>query len=186
MKKTSTLLKVSLLAAIIAMGCSTLLTGCTTQKKTTHQLAQTGAAIVETGSGVVLYPSDYVSVTNGAGQVLTYAKYSAVTTSNKQPFSLAGFFSGYDNSLTAYRDVASESHTGSGKALLADSKYTQLTSDFTSGARFSGNSSLSVGSIELTINTNAITATGNAGNQMIQGIGAAAGQFVNKSVKTTP
>ena len=174
-----------ILCSILMLGLLAL-PACTTQSKTTHQLAKTGAAIVETGSGVVLYPSDYVSVTNGAGQVMTYAKYSAVTTSNQQPFSLASFFGGYDNSLVAFRDVASESHTGSGKALLADSKYTQLTSDFASGARFSGNSSLSVGSIELTINTNAITATGNAGNQMIQGIGAAAGQFVNKAVKTVP
>lgn len=167
---------------LLIIGVAALLaTGCTTQHKGTMQKAQTSAAIVETGSGVVLYPSDYVSVTNGAGQVMTYAKYSAVVSTNKQPFSLAGFLVGYDNSLTAYSDFAKESHDGSGKALLADSKYTQLTSDFASGARFSGNSSLSVGSIELTINTNAITAAGNAGNQMIQGIGAAAGQFVNKS-----
>ena len=66
------------------------------------------------------------------------------------------------------------------------SKYTQLTSDFASGARFSGNSQLSVGAIELAINPNSITAAGNAGNQIIQGIGAAAGQFVNKAAKTTP
>jgi hypothetical protein len=178
-------MKKILLSSFLTIGLLAL-PACTTQKKTTYQHAATGAAIVETGSGVVLYPSDYVSVTNGAGQVLTFAKYSAIAATNKPPFSLAGFFTGYDNSLTAFRDVATESHTGSGQALLADSKYTQLTSDFTSGARFSGNSSLSVGSIELTINTNAITATGNAGNQLIQGIGGAVGQFVNKGVTGKP
>jgi predicted small secreted protein len=174
-------MKTKILITISLLSVAALLSACTTQRKNTSQTASTGAAIVETGSGVVLYPADYVSVTNGAGQVLTYAKYAAITTSNKAPFSLAGFFTGYDNSLVAFRDTASETHTGNGKALLADSKYTQLTSDFTSGTRFSGASSLSVGEIALTINTNAITATGNAGNQVIQGIGSAAGQFVNKA-----
>ena len=162
------------------------LPACTTQNKTTYQHAATGAAIVDSGDGVVLYPADYVSVTNGAGQVLTYAKYAAILTTNRPPFSLAGFFTGYGGTLTAYRDTATEKHTGSGRALLADSKYTQLTSDFESGTRFSGKSALAVGSIELTINTNAISATGNAGNQLIHGLGSAAGQFLNKGVTGKP
>ena len=170
--------KLFLSIGVAAIALATI-TGCTTQKKTTSQRDSYGAAIVQTGSGVVLFPSDYVSVTNGAGQVLTFAKYSAVTTSNKAPFSLVGFFTGYDSSLTAFRDVAVETHAGSGRAFLADSKYTQLTSDFNSGSRFSGNSSLSVGEISLTINTNAITATGNAGNQVLEGVGSLAGKFVN-------
>lgn len=185
-KPTDQTMKNISLFLIIGVAALMLATGCTTQKKTTYQRDAIGASIVETSSGVVLFPVDYVSVTNGAGQVMTYAKYEAVVTTNKSPFSLAGFIAGYGNSRTAFRDVATESHTGSGKALLADSKYTQLTSDFSSGSRFSGSSSLSVGSIDLTINTNAITATGNAGNQMIQGIGSAVGQFVNKGVTGKP
>jgi hypothetical protein len=162
-----------------------LFTGCTLNNKKTTQTAAARAAIVESATGVVLYPSDYFSVTNGAGQVVTYAKYSAIQ-SGKPPFSLAGVLFGYGSSLKAFSDVETETHTGNGKALLADSKYTQLSSDFTSGTRFSGGSQLSIGAIDLTINTNAITATGNAGNQLIQGIGAAAGQFVNKGVTGKP
>ena len=168
----------------LAAVCALAFTGCTTQNKNTVQKDSWRAAVVKTGGGVVLYVSDYYSVTNGAGQVEVFPKYSAITTSNKEPFSLAGLILGYDVSLNAGSDFAYEKHTGSGKGLLADSKYTQLTSDFTSGARFSGSSQLSVGAIDLTINTNAITATGNAGSQLIQGIGAAAGQFVGKAANT--
>jgi hypothetical protein len=182
-------MKQNKLALLFTLAVATLLavtwTGCTTQNKTTVQLANTRAAIVQC-NGVVLYPSHYTSVTNGAGQVITYAEYSAIATTNVPRFSLAGLFLGYDNTLTAYSDVEKEKHTGNGKALLADSKYTQLTSDFDSGARFGGTSKLSVGSIELTINTNAISATGNAGSQLIQGLGSAAGQLLNKAATGKP
>lgn len=178
--------KLFLFIGIEAIALATITTGCTTQHKGTTQKDLVRASIVETGRGVVLYPSDYYSVTNGSGQVMTYAKYSAAVPSNSEPFSLAGFFTGYGNTRSAFADAAYESHTGSGRALFADSKYTQLTSDFNSGSRFAGSSQLSVGSIELTINTNSITAAGNAGNQVIQGIGAAAGQFVNKAATSTP
>jgi hypothetical protein len=171
---------------LMFVGLAFALTGCTTQSKTTKQYSTAGAAIVQTSTGVVLYPSSYVSVTNTAGQVLTYAVYSAIASTNKQPFSFSGLFLGYDDSLTAFRVTDKESHSGSGKGLLADSKYTQLTSDFSSGARFGGTSALSVGLIDLEINTNAITASGNAGNQILQGIGSAAGQLLNKGVTGKP
>lgn len=178
--------KLFLPLGIAALALAVMTTGCTTQHKTTAQKDNYGAAIVETSSGVVLYPADYVSVTNGAGQVMTFAKYSAVVATNKPPFSLAGFFVGYDSTKRAFTDQASESHAGSGRALLANSQYTQLTSDFTSGSRFSGNSELSVGSITLEINTNAIQATGNAGSQLLSGVGGLAGQFVNKAATGKP
>jgi hypothetical protein len=178
--------KMSLLIGVAAVSLAMMTTGCTTQYKGTTQKDLTRAAIVDTGSGVVLYPAHYYSVTNGSGQVMTYAEYAAITSSNKQPFSLADFFAGYGDTRSGFTDAAYESHSGSGRALLADSKYTQLTSDFASGSRFAGTSQLSVGAIELSINTNAITASGNAGNQLIQGIGAAAGQFVNKSATGKP
>jgi hypothetical protein len=174
------------LIGVAAIALATITTGCTSQYKGTAQKDLVRAAIVETGRGVVLYPSDYYSVTNGSGQVMTYAKYSAALPSNSAPFSLAGFFTGYGHSRSAFSDSAYESHSGSGRSLLADSKYTQLTSDFSSGSRFAGNSQLSVGAIELNINTNSITAAGNAGNQIIQGIGSAAGQFVNKAATGKP
>jgi hypothetical protein len=34
--------------------------------------------------------------------------------------------------------------------------------------------------VEILISTNGITATGNAGNQLLQGLGSAAGQFVEQ------
>ena len=170
------------LAALAVMS----LAGCSSNHKVTKQSAYTGAAIVETAGGVVLYPSHYVSVTNGAGQVVTYAEYSAISASTKQPFSFAGVFFGYGTSLKGFTDVESETHTGSGNALLADAKYSQLTSEFTSGSRFSGGSQLSIGSLDLIINTNAITASGGAGSELLQGLGSAIGQVVNKGVTGKP
>ncbi len=168
---------------IVAVGLALAATGCVSQKKFTKQKDPFKAAVVQTDNGTVVYPSGYYSVTNGTGQVTTFPIYSAIVNTNPAPFSLKRFLWGGDHSLTAFSDCPFETHYGSGTALLVDSQYSQLTSDFTSGSRFGGNSQLSVGAINLTVSTNGINATGNAGNQLIQAIGASAGNIISNAKK---
>jgi hypothetical protein len=158
-------------------------TGCATQNKSTVQREPVAVDVVQTDNGTTVYPSSYYSVTNASGQVMTFPQYSAVINTNKAPFSLKSFLWGGDHSLMAFTDRPYETHTGNGKALLVDWKYNQLTSDFASGSRFAGTSQLSVGSIDLEVNTNAITATGNAGNSLLQGLGSAVGDIISNAKK---
>ena len=170
---------------VLGFGLALLLgaTGCEAQKKYTKNADPFQAAVVSTYRGTVVYPSGYFSVTNGAGAVQVYPVYSAVVNTNPPPFSLWGFIAGGDAALTAYSDRPVEIHEGGGRALLVDAQYSQLTSDFSGGPRFGGNSQLAVGAISLTVNTNAITATGNAGNQLLQGLGASVGNILSNAKK---
>ena len=176
MKKIVPLLTIIAVLAIAA-------TGCVAQSKITKQKEPINESVVQTDNGTVVYPSGYYSVTNGSGQVITFPIYSAIVNTNPAPFSLKRFLWGGDHSLLAYSDCPFESHFGKGTALLVDSQYSQLSSDFTSGSRFAGNSQLSVGSMSLVVSTNGINATGNAGNQLLQGLGSSVGNIISNAKK---
>lgn len=169
------------LAACAALAIS--LTGCATQSKSTKQQEPIRVAAVQTDNGTVLYPQSYFSVTNESGQVMVYPCYAAIINTNKPVWSLKRFLWDSDHTLLAFSDSPYEAHSGNGKALLVDSQYQQLDSEFNSGSRFSGSSKLNVGQISLTVNTNSITAVGNAGNQLIQGVGSAVGNVMSNAKK---
>ena len=178
MNRIKSIIGIAALAAVITIGA-----GCVNQVKGTKQSEPWKESVVQTDNGTVVYPSGYYSVTNGTGHVSTYPVYSAIVNTNPAPFSLKRFLWGGDHSLLAVSDCPFESHYGKGTALLVDSQYSQLTSDFTSGSTFGGNSQLSVGSISLVVSTNGINATGNAGNQLLQGLGASVGNVISNAKK---
>ena len=181
MKKITTLLKVSLMAAIVAMGSSTL-TGCASNYKTTQLKQPVKAFAAVTPNGTVIYPIAWQTVTSGSGAVQVLPTFATITTTNPTPFSVASFFGGGARRIELFSDAPSEFHRGGGVNVLVDSKYNQLDSQFVESTRFGGTSHLSVGSIDLIVSTNGITATGNAGNQLLQGVGSMFGQIANKAV----
>ena len=160
-----------------------LSSGCASQSKKTVQKEPYQVNVVQTDNGTVLYPTNYLVVTNGGGAVQAYPEYAAIVNTNAAQFCLKRFFWGGDHCLTAYLDNPYELHKGGGRSLFVDSQYSQLESDFDSGPRFGGTSKLAVGSITLTVNTNSITATGNAGNQLLQGLGSSVGNILANAKK---
>lgn len=76
--------------------------------------------------------------------------------------------------------------TGGGRAFLSDPKASQLLSIHTNQTALGGSSTLSIGDFQSEVSTNGIIAAGAASSQVIQGIGSAAGQLINKSVTGTP
>jgi hypothetical protein len=79
-----------------------------------------------------------------------------------------------------------DKYKGGGVALLSDPTASQLNSFHTNQAALGGASFLTIGSLHSEVSTNGILATGAAGSQIIQGIGAAVGQAANKAVTGTP
>lgn len=75
---------------------------------------------------------------------------------------------------------------GGGVAFLSDPSVTQFASFHTNQTALGGGSTLTIGSGQSVVSTNGIIASGEAINQIIQGIGAAVGQAANKSVTGTP
>jgi hypothetical protein len=157
-------------------------TGCASNYKTTALKQPVKAYAAVTPNGTVIYPVAWQTVTNGSGAVQVLPTFATITNTNPQPFSVAGFFGGGVRRVELFSDAPYEFHRGGGVNLLVDSKYNQLDSQFVESTRFGGTSHLSVGSIELLVSTNGISATGNAGNQLLQGLGSAIGQIANKSV----
>jgi hypothetical protein len=164
----------------------TLTAGCASNYKTTALKEPVKAFAAVTPNGTVIYPIGWQSVTNGTGAVQVLPTFATITTTNPQPFSLAGFFGGGVRRVELFSDAPYEFHRGGGVNVLVDSKYNQLDSQFVESTRFGGTSHLSVGSIELLVSTNGITATGNAGNQLLQGVGSMFGQIANKAVTGKP
>lgn len=148
-------------------------TGCVSQGKKTVQTEPYKVPVGQTDNGTTIFPSGWYSVTNLAGQVMTYPIYSAVINTNPVPWSVKRFFWGGNPELFAFVDSPYEMHKGGGKALFVDSQYNQIQSEFQSGARFSGNSDLSVGNLQNTVSSNGIAAFGTAASQVISGLGTA-------------
>lgn len=71
---------------------------------------------------------------------------------------------------------------GGGSFLLADPQASSISSSVSNQAALGGGHEFTVGSMQVTVSTNGISATGAAGNQLLQGAGSLVGQIVNKSV----
>jgi|GEM_PF-2054003 len=94
---------------------------------------------------------------------------------------------GYDPvTLLTCHEIWQDEWTGGGRAFLADPKASELVSIHTNQTALGGSSTLTIGSIQSEVSTNGIVAAGEASSKIIQGIGSAAGQLVNKSVTGTP
>ena len=88
--------------------------------------------------------------------------------------------------LLKCHEIWEDEWTGGGRAFLADPKASELASIHTNQIALGGSSSLIIGSIQSDVSTNGIVAAGAATGQIIQGVGAAVGQAVNKSVTGKP
>lgn len=88
--------------------------------------------------------------------------------------------------LLSRREIWMDEFTGGGHAFLADPKASQLVSIHTNQIALGGYSTLSIGAFQSEVSTNGILAAGQASSQIIQGVGAAAGQLINKSVTGMP
>jgi hypothetical protein len=75
---------------------------------------------------------------------------------------------------------------GGGVALLTDPSVSAFASFHTNQTALGGGSTFTIGSGQSVVSSNGIIASGEAINQIIQGIGAAVGQAANKSVTGTP
>jgi hypothetical protein len=92
----------------------------------------------------------------------------------------------YPMALLCRDEIWRDEWTGGGRAFLADPKASELVSLHTNQTALGGSSTLTIGAFESTVSTNGIRAAGEASSQIIQGIGSAAGQLINKSVTGTP
>jgi hypothetical protein len=88
--------------------------------------------------------------------------------------------------LLTCHEIWEDEWTGGGRAFLADPKASEMMSVHTNQTALGGCSIFSVGSFQSEVSTNGIIAAGAASSQIIQGIGSAVGQVVNKSVTGTP
>jgi hypothetical protein len=93
---------------------------------------------------------------------------------------------GWAVSLLTCHEIWRDEWKGGGRAFLADPKASELVSLHTNQTALGGSSSLSIGSFQSEVSTNGIVAAGAAGSQIIQGIGSAAGQLINKSATGLP
>jgi len=89
-------------------------------------------------------------------------------------------------SLLLCHEIWRDEWTGGGRAFLADPKASELSSFHTNQTALGGSSVLTIGEFQSQVSTNGITAAGHATGEIIQDVGAAAGQFVNKSVTGKP
>lgn len=92
----------------------------------------------------------------------------------------------YPVALITGHEIWEDEWTGGGRAFLADPKASELVSLHTNQIALGGSSSLSIGAFQSEVSTNGIRAAGDASSQIIQGVGSAAGQLINKSVTGTP
>jgi len=92
----------------------------------------------------------------------------------------------YPVALLTRHEIWRDEWTGGGRAFLADPKASELVSLHTNQTALGGSSSLSIGSFQSEVSTNGIRAAGEASSEIIQGIGSAAGQLINKSATGTP
>jgi hypothetical protein len=92
----------------------------------------------------------------------------------------------YAQSLLTCHEIWRDEWKGGGRAFLADPKASELVSLHTNQIALGGSSSLSIGSFQSEVSTNGIRAAGDASSQIIQGIGSAAGQLINKSATGLP
>jgi hypothetical protein len=92
----------------------------------------------------------------------------------------------YPMALLCRDEIWRDEWTGGGRAFLADPKASELVSLHTNQTALGGSSTLTIGAFESTVSTNGIRAAGEASSQIIQGIGSAAGQLINKSATGTP
>jgi hypothetical protein len=88
--------------------------------------------------------------------------------------------------LLTRHEIWKDEWTGGGRAFLADPKASQLVSIHTNQTALGGSSTLTIGELQSEVSTNGITAAGAASSQIIQGIGSAAGELINKSATGTP
>ncbi len=88
--------------------------------------------------------------------------------------------------LMTCHEIWRDEWTGGGRAFLADPKASELVSLHTNQTALGGSSTLTIGAFESQVSTNGIRAAGDASSQIIQGIGAAAGELINKSATGTP
>jgi hypothetical protein len=94
--------------------------------------------------------------------------------------------SGPPQGVLICHEIWRDEWTGGGRAFLADPKASEMMSIHTNQTALGGCSIFSVGSFQSEVSTNGIVAAGAASSQVIQGLGSAAGQIINKSVTGTP
>jgi hypothetical protein len=83
-------------------------------------------------------------------------------------------------------EIWSDEWKGGGRAFLADPRASELVSLHTNQNALGGSSTLTIGSFQSEVSTNGIIAAGHATGEIIQDVGAAAGQLINKSVTGKP
>lgn len=101
-------------------------------------------------------------------------------------YSLVQFPGAQAQAVLTCHEIWRDEWTGGGRAFLADPKASELVSLHTNQTALGGSSTLTIGAFESQVSTNGIRAAGDASSQIIQGVGSAAGQLINKSVTGNP
>ena len=168
MKNKSTLLKLSLLAGVLAMGCFTQ--GCAHARKvgtSRHEIFAYGVvtppnwkAIVPTGQ--------YVLPLDGS---FAYADYSFTGETNTP----SGLFANRPHVFLARHEIWEDYSAGGGTFLFTDPNASQIASAVSNQAGLAGSHAFTVGSISSTVTTNDVGA--------INAVGSAAGNVIGAAAK---
>jgi hypothetical protein len=168
MKKIATLLKFSLLAGVLAMGCFTQ-TGCAHASKnslTAHERVVRGVALPPGWSVVVPQSTENQPASD---KIEFIGTGNTVGTTNH-----VGLFSPRPKVFVAMREAWTDTSKGGGTFLFTDPQASQIASAATNQAALGGQHAFTVGAVTSTITTNAVAAITAGGNAVGNVIGTAA------------
>jgi len=169
MKNKITLLKVSLLTGILAMGCFTQ--GCASahvKSDTAHHLVAHGIALPPGWSAIVPNVNN-----SAANNQLNQITFTAAGTN------APGFFSPRPLVFVAYDESWTDASAGGGTFVLTDPKASSLNFSHSNQNALGGGRTTQVGEIDSTITTNSVA--------MVTAVGKAVGDAAAEIIKqTTP